>query len=922
MRPLFLTLSAFGPYAGRTEVDFSKLGTSGLYLITGDTGAGKSTIFDAVSYALFGEASGKVRESSMLRSKYAAPDVPTFVRLTFSYMGRTFIAERNPEYIRPSKRGGGETTQSADASLTLPDGRVISGIKDVGEKIKEILGVDKNQFSQIVMLAQGDFLKLLLSSTDERKAIFRDLFKTGLYRDLQDRLKEETSSAKSAYDNEDAVLRSALDSVLMPEDHKSDFLEAKELEEFDRITDLLSLAIKEDRSAADNLESEISALNESLQCAASEISLTEEAVKRAENLSKLKEEENRLKAELSEKKNALAEAESALLTAEKNAKEADFLTIRLSDYDRLDEKNTLLSEEKEEFKALENSLLSLKSVIDTLKEKSAAFTDELGEITTRAAGKEENLSLTAETENAIEKADTVSVDLKMLISTLKKLSSAQEEYKKAKAESDILSSEYSKINSAFLDAQAGILASSLKKGAPCPVCGSLTHPSPAVLPNAAPGEADVKKAKTASDKAREKAEGKSRASGELSGSASALKEKIKSQDPRLTDSNAESILALVEAEKAALSGKLNDLYDKKKLFEKDEERKKELEGLIFECGDQLAAAKESAIKKESKLASLKKDIDETIKAAAELSSGLKFSSKSEAESYINALTVKKEAATKSRDEKKADADSIAALLNSVSGKIAQIGEEKTVDGEAALTALNNKKAELTEKKNALENGLSSLKIRLIGNENALEKITRSLNKIKSIKKRWSELKSLSDTANGTIAGKEKIRLETYVQSEFFDRIIRRANLRFMIMSGGQYELVRSKTYNNKRSQLGLDLNVIDHYNASERSVKTLSGGEAFKASLSLALGLSDEIQSMHGGTSFDTLFVDEGFGSLDSESLEKALAALYSLSESDKTVGIISHVAELREKIPNQIIVSKDKTGHSFVNIKSDFYEE
>ena len=236
MRPLFLTLSAFGPMPGKTEVDFSKLGTSGLYLITGDTGSGKTTIFDAVSYALFGEASGKVRESSMLRSKYAAPDVPTFVRLTFSYMGRTFIAERNPEYIRPSKRGGGETTQSADASLTMPDGRVISGIKDVGEKIKEILGVDKNQFSQIVMLAQGDFLKLLLSSTDERKAIFRDLFKTGLYRDLQDRLKEETSSAKSAYDNEDAVLRSALDSVLMPEDHKSDFLEAKELEEFDRIT--------------------------------------------------------------------------------------------------------------------------------------------------------------------------------------------------------------------------------------------------------------------------------------------------------------------------------------------------------------------------------------------------------------------------------------------------------------------------------------------------------------------------------------------------------------------------------------------------------------------------------------------------------------------------------------------------------------
>lgn len=191
MRPLKLTISAFGPYAGRTEIDFEALGRSGLYLITGDTGAGKTTIFDAVTFALYGEASGGVRSAGMLRSKYAGAETPTFVELEFSYAGKSYTIRRNPEYERPAKRGGGFTRQGAEAELRLPDGRVITKQADVNAKIRNILGVDRNQFSQIAMIAQGDFLKLLLADTKERQSIFRELFHTGIYQTFQEKLKEE-----------------------------------------------------------------------------------------------------------------------------------------------------------------------------------------------------------------------------------------------------------------------------------------------------------------------------------------------------------------------------------------------------------------------------------------------------------------------------------------------------------------------------------------------------------------------------------------------------------------------------------------------------------------------------------------------------------------------------------------------------------
>ena len=213
MRPLNLTMSAFGPYAGQTTVDFSVLGTSGLYLITGDTGAGKTTIFDAITYALYGEASGESRESSMLRSKYAAAETPTFVELTFTNGGRTYTVRRNPEYTRPKTRGTGTTVQKADAELTMPDGRIITKARDVTAAVTDIVGVDREQFARIAMIAQGEFRKLLLAQTDERKAIFRQIFHTERYQALQNRLKEEAAALDRQCGELEAGLRQAAGSI-------------------------------------------------------------------------------------------------------------------------------------------------------------------------------------------------------------------------------------------------------------------------------------------------------------------------------------------------------------------------------------------------------------------------------------------------------------------------------------------------------------------------------------------------------------------------------------------------------------------------------------------------------------------------------------------------------------------------------------
>lgn len=919
MRPLKLTISAFGPFAEESLIDFEKIGSSGLYLITGDTGAGKTTIFDAISFALFGEASGYTRESFMLRSKYASPDTKTFVRLSFSCRQKVYEVTRNPEYMRPSKRGGKMTKETADASLTLPDGSVISRVKDVNAKIKEIIGVDKSKFSQIVMLAQGEFMKLLFSSTDERKKIFRDIFKTDFYKEFQERLKEKSLLLKSEYEAEMRLILSSLENICVPEKYESDFFEAVKTEDFSTADETLEKIISENTNALGVLEK----------------SLRENSEKLEDIIKKLAEAENseRLLCSLSELEIKLAESEAKILSLRKTLDEASeneniireltekitLINSELKNYDSLDLKSTELFAQDEYNNHLKAQYKDTKEAFDALQRELSLLLTEKEALASASSDRLKYETALEDKERETESAKNLECDLLKLSELTVLLKGAKEKYLTLSGRSDFLNKVYTEKNKAFLDAQAGIIASELKDGNPCPVCGSLSHPSPAVISENAPTQEDIKKAKKEYEKAAKDSEEASKEAGNINGLITALSDSVKVRLPEFDVLRTDNFLkALNQCIKTA-DGEISDLKEKLSASAAKELRAKEL--------DRITAEKEVQKQEHEKnLASLKAETEASQKLLArlkssfyELSSSLSYKSKNEACQNINLMKARSEKLSMSVLKAKEDYDEAVREKTSVSGKIVQLKEQlKAVnipDKEELLSAqklLFEEKSALEEKKNSL---LSALHL----NKASKEKIKKGIKKTDALRKSWSQLKSLSDTANGTLSGKEKIMLETYVQSEFFDRIIRKANLRLMIMSGGQYELLRSKVSENNKSQSGLDLDVIDHYNSSTRSVKTLSGGESFKASLSLALGLSDEIQSKGAGTAFEAMFVDEGFGSLDSDSLSQAIKALQSLSDKNKTVGIISHVAELKEKIPRQIVVSKNRFGKSGVKIVTDF---
>ena len=468
----------------------------------------------------------------------------------------------------------------------------------------------------------------------------------------------------------------------------------------------------------------------------------------------------------------------------------------------------------------------------------------------------------------------------------------------------------------YLDAQAGILSETLTDGQPCPVCGSVHHPHPACKPADAPTKTQLEAYKAAADQAEAAASQASTTAGTLTGQVETSRENLCQQAQKLLHTDvladiaplcAES-LQRTASEAEAVNAQLNALSAqllRKAALDKGIPTKEKL----------LEDTRQAHAELNKNLAAFASTLESIATRIAALRGKLPYKSAAEANTALRTLTTRREAletALRTAQEQHAACEkALSALNGTIESYTAQLANSEEIDSQAVYTAgqvLKAKKAQLTAQKEVLA-------ARLSANNAALANINTQLKAIGETETKLQWVRALSNTANGSIAGKEKIMLETYIQMTYFDRIISRANVRLMVMSGGQYELKRRIGAENNRSQVGLDLDVIDHYNGSERSVKTLSGGESFKASLSLALGLSDEIQSSAGGIRLDTMFVDEGFGSLDEESLEQAMNALAGLTQGSRLVGIISHVAELKERIDKQIIVTKDKTGGSKAEI-------
>ena len=933
MRPLRLTLSAFGPYAAETTLDLEKLGRGGLYLITGDTGAGKTTIFDAITYALYDHSSSGIREGSMLRCKYADDKTPTFVELEFEVHGVRYTVRRNPEYQRPKARGEGMTTEKADATLTYPDDRPpVTKAKDVTAAVQEIIGLDYNQFSQIVLIAQGQFTKLLNASTEERSRIFRKLFRTQRYAQLQERLQAEASALNQQRTAQNAKLDSLLGGLqFSPEDPDAEALRAlcaqtvpeTALALLDALTARQAAALEEAGTALQATEAQLDTVQQQLGAAAQAQRLAQQLAAR--------------QAELVAARPALDAARAEADRHAGDAAQLDALTAQvtqaqsaLAAYDALDTLCRQQTEAQDAARLAAAQAHKRRTQLDSLNAALAAAETELAALAdadTRLLALQTRSAQLAQRGEALAKLEQRLADCQRQAKTAHK---AQESYRTAAAAQDEVRARRDALERAFLDAQAGLLAESLTEGAPCPVCGSIHHPARALLPHTAPTQAQVEAARQAAAEADRQAQNASAAAQSALAAANEAKTSLRRDAETLLPerfTTPEGTVPLTFAlmtnvlaeENTTLQAAQTDCKAQCRQAEADCRRKAQLEADRQAKTRQRPALEQAAAEADRSAAAQNASADALEGQIAERRAALPYSRRADAQAALDKLeadrsTLRTGMDTAQRKLKQAEQTVAAAEAAVEALTTQQTAAQKELPARSA-EELTAQQTELTAARETLRSREKQLSAQLLPNRKTAAQYRAAAEARQTLESRWQWVSALAATAGGTLTSKQKIKLEAYIQMNYLDRILRYANTRLMQMTAGQYELERIGA-ENQRSQSGLDLGVIDHYNGTRRSVKTLSGGESFKASLALALGLSDEVQSSAGGIRLDTLFLDEGFGSLDEESLELAIRVLSGLTEGDRLVGIISHVGALKDRIDRQVVVHKARTGGSTVELR------
>ena len=933
MRPLRLTLSAFGPYAAETTLELENLGKGGLYLVTGDTGAGKTTLFDAITYALYDHSSGGVREGAMLRSQYADPKTPTFVELEFEVNGARYTVRRNPEYPRPKARGEGFTTEKADATLTYADGRPpVTKARDVNAAVLDILGLDYNQFCQIAMIAQGQFTKLLNASTEERSRIFRKLFRTQRYAKLQDRLQEEASRLNQQRLAQNTQLDSLLAGLqVAPDDPDADTLAAL-------------CAQTEPATALTLLEELLQRQQAAQEAAAASLADTEARLDAIQQQLGAARQAAQLARQLAEQQTALDAARPALDAAKAesarhagDAARLDALTgqvtqarTALTAYDELDAlcreqkqaqdaaqlAGALAAKRRTQLEALDASLAAADTALAVLVDaptRQLALQNQAAQLEARSTALDALAQRLADSQKQARQARR-----------------AQDAYRAAAARQDEARARRDALDRAFLDAQAGLLAQELTEGAPCPVCGSTHHPARALLPHTAPTQAQVEAARQAAAEADRQAQTASAAAQSALAAANEAKTSLRRDAETLLPERftaPEGTVPLTFAlmtnvlaeETAALQTEQADCTAQCRQADADCRRKAQLEADRQAKTRQRPALEQAAAEADRSAAAQNASADALESQIAERRAALPYPRRADAQAALDKLeadrrTLRTGMDTAQRKLKQAE-QSVAAAEAAVEALTAQqTAAQKELPARSA-EELTAQQTELTAAREALRSREKQLSAQLLPNRKTAAQYRAAAEARQTLESRWQWVSALAATAGGTLTSKQKIKLEAYIQMNYLDRILRYANTRLMQMTAGQYELERIGA-ENQRSQSGLDLGVIDHYNGTRRSVKTLSGGESFKASLALALGLSDEVQSSAGGIRLDTLFLDEGFGSLDEESLELAIRVLSGLTEGDRLVGIISHVGALKDRIDRQVVVHKARTGGSTVELR------
>lgn len=882
MKPLKIKISAFGPYKNCIDIDFEKLGESGIFLITGDTGAGKTTIFDSISFALFGEVSGSNRPVPSVRSDFADNDTETFVELEFTHKNKKYKIRRNPAYERTKKRGEGTTKTSADASLEYDD-KVISGTKNVDIKIEEILGINSKQFKQISMLAQGEFLKILFAESKDRTEIFRRIFDTDIYNQIAKRLADKTRIAKAeleqlkdyfAINSSNIVWKDGIQSV-QPKDVNELFIQ--------EILEKLQQEIKINSEQFEKCQEQISKQSDENSKMEKEITAQKDKNDKIDRCQKLQEEQKVLQEkqeDIKQKEILIQKSQeiiNKILPKEDKKKELEKeISQKQKVLQDISEKIELGKKKEEKFK----QILELIEIIKVQFQKYSELKD----------GK-------TELEDKIKK-------LQVIIKEQENKKIASENAQKLEAEWEKLSTEVLEKEKEFFREQAGILAEKLKENEPCPVCGSLHHPNLAIKSKSVLTKEELDNLKEKEEKSRKTLTDATNKVTEINSKIETLiKEFGEKPDVELYNKKYAEISE--ELEKAY--NQLNDNY--KKIMLKDIVIES-FEYDIFKekITNKISKEREEFLKLQTQQEENKKQIDELLqkqeKAQNDYQNTLKELGFENEEQYKKSVLNNSqiEIFSKEIEKYKTDVTINATKLEEIQKEIK--GFEK-VDLTAKIQEFNNKKQELENmRKQQMEYH------RIFENNNRiLVDLQTNSKKLDSKIKEFTMVEDLSKIANGTVYGKRRIEFEQFVQASYFDMVIIEANKRLLKMTDNRFLLVRKESSERVSDKIGLELEVIDNYNGKRRDVKSLSGGEAFKAALSLALGLSDVIQSYSGGIVVDTMFIDEGFGSLDTESREQAINTLNQLTDNHKLIGIISHVTELKERIDKKIIVTKSTEG-------------
>ena len=873
MKPIQLVLSAFGPYVERTVIDFSALGEEGLFLIAGDTGAGKTTIFDAISFALYGEASGgkEKRKSKSFHSDYVSDQTETYVELTFRHRGETWWIRRNLEYQRPAKKkkDGMETTtrQAADAQMRNEDtGEEILRMDDVNRRVRELLGLTQDQFTQTVMIAQGDFLKILTASSDDRKKLFRDLFHTNLYVDLQSRLQEKNRACADEQKALEQVILSAEGKI----DPEAEFAEREillsycgQIQHTDALCALLARLIEQEKAAQEQARAQ-------KKEAADQIGALIAAVTEGERV-------NRDFADWESKRARLAaltagqgeiDAQRAALAAARRAQqlETDEALMRRTRRD-MDAQRAALSEAQA---ALEQAKKALPETETRMKEAESRG-GEIHALLAQAKQMEDCLPVLGEVERLKAALDTQKRELQRLT----------EDSGRAQAA-------YTAAQNSYYLSQAGLLARELKAGQPCPVCGSTAHPCPAQITP----ETVTRQALEQAAQRRETAEkAQSDAATRLAANRAALDER----EDRLralkigADETRQRLAARIDAAHQAAADRQREIDEARSAYQALDKRKTAAQSAVDAAQKQLAA--------------LEKDLRMQTEAFEQKRAAHGFEDEA---SYrlakrTNADIERLDREIRNYDEQKR---TLAAQTHELEDKLS--GRQRT-----DLAALQNRRAAALDRQAKAENAEKAMVRKLTLHESAEREIRQANAAIQKKRGKWQIIQELYTCCAGIAAGnpRAKLTFEAYVQQYYFRFVVAAANKRLTRLTDGMFTLRVMREAANRVSQSGLDLEVLDRSTGQARDVSTLSGGESFLASLALALGLSDAVQSQSGQIRMDAMFIDEGFGSLDENALRSSIDVLLELADGKRLIGIISHVQELEERIDKQIVVTKTPNG-------------